>query len=305
MNLPMACPEYPTHEKPVVAVVSAGMMGAGIGRRLTEAGASVLTSVAGRSAATTERARRAGMIDASDEAIAACDVILSVLPPGEAPATARRFARAIANAGTAPLYADCNAVSPATARRIEQEFQHTGARFVDAGIIGGPPSADGRGPRIYLSGTQAPGLLSLADYGLDLRVQDGPVGAASAMKLSYAGITKGLTALCAAMMLAATRAGTAEALVAELADSQPQLLDRLTRQTPGMFPKAYRFVAEMEELADFTGDDPAARRIFEGAALLYEGIARDLDGEQTAVAALTRFAEMAAASRRSPDPDRR
>ncbi len=63
----------------------------------------------------------------------------------------------------------------------------------------------------------------LNDYGLIVRVLEGPLTAASALKMSYAGITKGFTALGAAMMLAASRGGSAEALKAELAESRPDL----------------------------------------------------------------------------------
>ena len=53
---------------------------------------------------------------------------------------------------------------------------------------------------------------------------------------------------------AASRDGLAEALRVELARTQPQFLDRIDRLVPAMFPKAYRFVAEMEEIAEFLGD---------------------------------------------------
>src|SRR3954451_12161861 len=95
-------------------------------------------------------------------------------------------------------------------------------------------------------------------HGLDIRIVGGGMGAASALKMSYAGITKGLTALGAAMMLGAARAGVAEALYAELAASQPALLAWFTRQIPGMYQKAYRWVAEMEEIAEFLEADAAA-----------------------------------------------
>ena len=120
-------------------------------------------------------------------------------------------------------------------------------------------------------------------------IQPGPIGAASAMKMSYAGITKGFTALGAAMMLAASRAGTAEDLRAELSSSQPALFGWLTRQVPGMYSKAYRWVAEMEEIAQFVGEDPAARNFYEGAARLYERLAADFDGERKEIAALDAF----------------
>ncbi len=132
-------------------------------------------------------------------------------------------------------------------------------------------------------------MAELTKYGLEMPIQPGPIGAASAMKMSYAGITKGFTALGAAMMLAASRAGTAEDLKAELSSSQPALFAWLTRQVPNMYSKAYRWVAEMEEIAQFVGEDPAARNFYEGAARLYERIAADFEGDRKEVAALDAF----------------
>jgi 3-hydroxyisobutyrate dehydrogenase-like beta-hydroxyacid dehydrogenase len=190
---------------------------------------------------------------------------------------------------TKPVYADCNALNPGTVLRIARVIEETGAVFVDGGIIGGPPEPGRRGTRIYLSGEAAPRVAALQQYGLEMPVQPGPIGAASAMKMSYAGITKGFTALGAAMMLAATRAGTATALKEEMLLSQPALLGWLTRQMPKMYSKAYRWVAEMEEIAAFVGEDPAARQFYEGAAALYKRIATDFAQQGQEVAALDAF----------------
>jgi len=103
--------------------------------------------------------------------------------------------------------------------------EETGATFVDGGIIGGPPAPGTTGTKLYISGPAASRVMLLAQHGLDMRLQAGPIGAASAMKMSYAGITKGFTALEAAMMLAAARAGTTEALQAELSDGTAGLAD--------------------------------------------------------------------------------
>jgi len=78
----------------------------------------------------------------------------------------------------------------------------------------------------------------LRDYGLIVRTIEGPIGAASALKMSYAGVTKGLTAIAAAMVLAATRAGAAAALRVVLAASQPQLLQRFAKTQRVLVPKA-------------------------------------------------------------------
>ena len=50
---------------PVVAVIAPGMMGAAVGKRLVDHGLKVLTSLKGRSAETSARAKTAGMVSAS------------------------------------------------------------------------------------------------------------------------------------------------------------------------------------------------------------------------------------------------
>ncbi len=275
--------------KPIVAVIAPGMMGSVVANRLTDNGVEVRSLLSGRSASTLARAKAAGMVDATEDGIAACDFILSIVPPGEALGLAERLAPALRAAAKKPVYVDCNAVAPSTVLRIARVVQETGATFVDGGIIGPPPAPDSKNTRIYLSGDAASRVTVLREYGLNMPVQEGPIGAASAMKLSYAGFTKGFTALGAAMMLAATRAGTADALIAEMTVSQPLLLGWLTRQMPKMPDKAYRWVAEMEEIATFVGEDPAGAQFYLGAAKLYERIAADLNGSQVETNALNAF----------------
>ena len=274
---------------PVVAVIAPGMMGAAVGKRLVDNGLKVLTSLKGRSAETSARAKTAGMVSASDEEIAATDFILSILPPGDAVALAQRFAPALTASNSKPVFVDCNAVSPPTAERVAAIVASTGSPFVDAGIIGSPPKPGDAGPRFYASGPHAPRFATLKQYGLDVRVLSGPLSAASAVKMSYAGITKGTQALGAAMMLAATRGGSADALFSELSGSQPQVLAWMKRQLSIMPLKAYRWVAEMHEIADFVGEDPAGHELYVGAAHFYEQIARDFAGDKKDVAALEAF----------------
>ena len=274
-----------------IAVLAPGAMGSAVARRLSDHGARVLTSLAGRSRATADRAAAAGMIAASDAEIAAADIILSIVPPGEAVALAERLAGAITAGTKKPVFVDCNAVNVATVEAIARIIAPSGAPFVDAGIIGGPPKPGTKGPVFYVSGDAAPGLACLGDLGLDLRVIDGPVGAASALKMSYAGINKGFTALGAAIALAATRAGAEQALRAELAASQPQMLARLERALPDMIPKAYRWVAEMREISGFLGPDDPASLIFEGCARLFEHIAKEKEVGGEDVARIIAFAE--------------
>jgi 3-hydroxyisobutyrate dehydrogenase-like beta-hydroxyacid dehydrogenase len=257
-----------------VAVVAQGTMGAGVGRRLSESGAVVRTLLSGRSTASAERARAAGMQPMADERalLDGADFFLSILPPGEAEALARRVAPALTALAKKPIYVDCNAISPQTAERVAAIVAPTGAKFVDGGIIGGPPRP-GYSPAIYASGPAVGETAVLRDWGIDWRVIDGPVGAASGLKMSYAGITKGSTAIAAAMLLGAARFGCGEALIAELSKSQPEMLKRMRGSIPGMYDKAYRWVGEMEEISDFLGANKPSSDMYAAIARLYEFLA--------------------------------
>jgi 3-hydroxyisobutyrate dehydrogenase-like beta-hydroxyacid dehydrogenase len=119
-------------------------------------------------------------------------------------------------------------------------------------------------------------LAALNDYGLHVRVIEGRLGSASALKMSYGGITKGLIFVSSAMLLAAARAGVAAPLAAELSESEPQLLASLSRRIPDMLPKAYRWVAEMEQISGFAAADPSAAALYQAAAQFYDRMAADV-----------------------------
>jgi 3-hydroxyisobutyrate dehydrogenase-like beta-hydroxyacid dehydrogenase len=277
---------------PTVAIVAPGNMGAAVGRRLVENKVTVLTSLAGRSAQSAARAREAGMTAVADARLSEADFLLSIVPPGEALALANRLASVFSVANKKPVYVECNAISPPTMLEVAEVVGAAGCPFVGAGIIGPPPKPGSANTKIYASGPAAKLFASLNDYGLIVRVLDGPLTAASALKMSYAGITKGFTALAAAMMLAADRGGSAAALHAEFAESQPALLGWLTRQMPNMYSKAYRWVAELDEIAAFVGKDHPEHAMLDAAARLYERIAQDFDGNKKEIEELDKFLKL-------------
>lgn len=273
-----------------IAILAPGAMGSAVARRLSDNGARVLTSLQGRSEAALKRAADAGMVGAEDDAIADVDIILSIVPPGEAVALAERLAALIVKRAKKPVVVDCNAVNIDTVKRIEEIIGSAQAPFVDGGIIGFPPQPGGKSPAFYLSGEHAKDVAVLREFGLDLRIVEGPVGAASALKMSYAGIVKGLAGISSAMVVAATKAGAADALRDELALSQPAILARLEIALPDMIPKAYRWVAEMQEISGFLGPDHPASQIYQGFAKWFEHLAGDAKGEAVDASLLKAFA---------------
>ncbi len=278
-----------------VAVIAMGEMGAGVARRLTSRGARVLTSLQGRGPGSAERAAEAGVEAVADDQalVSGADIVLSIVPPARAGELAERLRPAIRAANPQVVYVDCNAIAPQTLEGIAARFAADGLPFVDAGIIGGPPTPEGYNPRIYASGEGASAFAALNDYGLDIRILSDRMGEASALKMAYAGSTKGTSAVMVSIMLGAARAGVAPALIAEMADSQPGRLEGAVRQLPQIYRKAYRWDGEMEEIAKFLQPETGGSEIFQGAADLYRELAKDYEGgpETERMALLSGFAK--------------
>ena len=229
----------------VIGLLHPGEMGAAVGRCLAKSGHTVLWASEGRSPATQDRAKAAGLTDAGTIAAVAgqAGIILSVCPPHAAADVAW------AVHGFRGLYVDANAISPGTAREVAQMITDSGGRYVDGGIIGLPPTAPGS-TRLYLSGPHAPAVQALfAGTDLDARIAGPGRTAASAVKMAYAAWTKGTAALILAIRELAREEGVEETLLAEWALSQPSLDKRSQGSAKAAEAKGWRWVAEMEEIA--------------------------------------------------------
>jgi len=246
----------------VVGLLHPGEMGAAVGAALRERGVSVLWASAGRSPATVERAKAAGLEDAGDLGAVCrrCEVLLSICPPHAAVAVAQ------AAAGFAGTYVDANAIAPETARAIASVHP----RFVDGGIVGPPPTRAGA-TRLYLSGEEAERIAELfAGTNVDARAI---TGSASALKAGYAGWTKGSAALLLTVRELARAEGVEDALLEEWRLSIPELEEHLAGAERSARRKGWRWIGEMEEIARSmdaqdlpTGFHEAAAEVFRRAA---------------------------------------
>ncbi len=229
----------------VIGLLHPGEMGSAVARCLADAGHEVLWASQDRSPETAARARAAGIADAgtAPEMAGQADVILSVCPPHAALDVAWDVQ------GFTGLYADANAISPATAREVADIIAQGGGSYVDGGIIGPPPVEPGT-TRLYLSGPDAQAVADLfAGTALDARVVSGEIGAASAVKMAYAGWTKGTAALILAVRALARAEGVEDTLLAEWGLSQPGLKARLAGAARSAAAKGWRWTGEMEEVA--------------------------------------------------------
>lgn len=254
-----------------VGLLSPGDMGHSVGKVLVTNGMPVHTCLAGRSERSADLASAAGLTihESLAEVVKQVDMFLSIVPPARATEVARQIADAVKSTGTSLVYLDCNAISPETTREVGRIVEAAGVTFIDGGIIGSPPKIDGASPRIYVSGPEANQATILNSHGLDIRPIGDVTGHASGVKMCYAALTKGLTALGTELMVAAEAMSLTGPLREEFQLSQAQMLEHLERSIPGMPPKAYRWVGEMEEIARTFDEVGLTPKMLLGAADMY------------------------------------
>ena len=251
----------------VVGVLHPGEMGSAVAAALRGRGETVLWASAERSEATVERAREAGLEDGGgvDELCRRCDVLLSICPPHAALDVARSAS------GFEGTYVDANAISPETARTIAGLHD----RFVDGGIVGPPPLDAGR-TRLYLSGPEAEAIAGLfAGTAVDARIISAEPGAASALKMAYAGWTKASAALLLTQRALARAEGVEDVLVEEWRLSLPELEEEYAAAQRSAHRKGWRWVGEMEEIARSMGAQDLPTGFHEAAADVFRHISRE------------------------------
>ena len=263
-----------------VAILSPGSMGSAVGQVLRESGYDVVTNLDGRSQRTRVLAEKAGFraVSGIDSIVEEADLVMSILVPSEAISVAREAAAAMKRTGASPAYADCNAVSPDTARELGGIIEAAGGRFIDAGIIGGPPGS-GSPPRFYASGPHEAVIGELDGKGIIVPLLGGDVGRASAIKMCYASLTKGVSALQTAALVAAHRLGLSSELEDEMSSSQANVLAQM-QSVIGLPGKAFRWVGEMEEIAATFESVGVTGNFHHGAAEIFRMVADSPLGDE-------------------------
>ena len=268
-------------ELSAIAILSPGDMGHAVGQRLREHEMDVVTCLAGRSDRTRALSKKAGIRDVPtmEELVEQSDIVMSMTVSAAVPGLCRQVAEALKATGSDVLFAECNAISPRLVRELEPIITDAGGRFVDVSIIGGPPRA-GYSPHFYTSGEHTSQFERLGALGLTVLKLDGDVGQASGIKMCYAAMTKGTSALYSQLLIAAELMGLTEPLLAEFESGQQAVLQRMERGLPTVPPRARRWVSEMEEIRDTFEHLGMTPDLFEGVAEMYRLIGSTPLGEE-------------------------
>ena len=260
--------------KPTLAILGNGEMGAGMAAALHRNGFHVLTDLSDRGDDSRKRAMAAGMADAGNlgSMLAAADIVLSIVPPDAAPGVSAQVFAGLQTLDKipAPLFVDCNAVAPETVKKMAASYLEAGFGFVDGSIMGLPPGRSAAAPRLYVSGENAAKLMILDGHGPIVRNLGEDIGQASAMKMVYAALTKGTSALHAAVMLLAETLGLSEAFEQELKESQTDAWRRMERMIPRLPADSGRWIGEMHEIASTFANAGMSAEFHQGAAWMYQ-----------------------------------
>ena len=277
-------------------------MGSAVGAHQNKSGYDVMTCLAGRSDYTKRKAEGSGIRDTKtlSELVTQTDVILSILDPGKAVLIAEQVAQAMTETGTQPVFADCNATSPATAKQLKILIEGVGGVFIDVGIIGGTPTRRDNFPNFFTSGADAALLDELDGKGVKIRYIGPEIGQGSAIKICNGAYNKGAFALYTTVMLAAEYYGFTDFLRERLPNSQAGNVERLEEAIVRLPTLAERYVGEMEQVAETFESIGLTSSMHQGAAELFELLSAsplaaqrrdEIDPDRTAANTLAQLVE--------------
>ena len=272
-----------------IGILSIGEMGFHWAKLLKSHGVEVLTFDQDRGEVSRKRGENAGVrsLDSMVDLVQSSELIVSIVVPSAATRVATNVAEAVKKSGRKNLiFLDANAISPMTADEIAAVLNPAGIDFVDGCIIGSAAKM-GKGTIVYVSGQQASRLQSLESFNIPIKVLGPNTNQASAFKVVYAGLTKGLQGLFCELFMGARRFGLLKELTAQYEDSFPGLIDKVSSSIVGLRIHARRRAEEMDELKrtfNHHGMEsfmaPAVQKVLESIAALESGQASESGARQ-------------------------
>ena len=211
----------------------------------------MLTCARDRSETTRKRSQNAEVreVESLEALVNEVDLVVSIVVPSAALDVARQVADAAARTKRADLlFVDANAISPMTADAIGVELGRGGVHFVDGCIIGSAQRLEQAA--VYVAGPDAERVKGLDALGLSMRVLGPKAGQASAFKVVYAGLTKGLAGLLTELLVGAEKFGLLDQILERYEESFPGLPKKVGQSIVSLPLHAGRRSEEMAELAE-------------------------------------------------------
>jgi 3-hydroxyisobutyrate dehydrogenase-like beta-hydroxyacid dehydrogenase len=262
-----------------IGILHPGEMGVSVAVSAIHSGHEVYWVSQDRSDKTRIRAEKYNLTetDSIPQLCQTCEIIFSVCPPQ----AAEDVARSVIETGFKGLYLDANAISPQRSIKIGQQMEAEGIHFVDGGIIGGP-AWQPKETWLNLSGKYSKEIALCFSKGpLETKVIGDETGKASALKMCYAAYSKGTTALLAAILATAESLGVREDLYGHWDMDNQGFSTQANQRVRRVTAKAWRFEAEMMEIAETFRAAGLPGEFHEAAAKIYYRISNFKDSTDT------------------------
>lgn len=234
-----------------VGIISAGDMGHAVARELFQRGHTTLTIVENRTDLTKDRASRSNMkvVSGMKQLLDNSDFVFSIMPPDQAYEFAASFVAALKLSRDLPVFVDCNAISPETTLSMNELISGVGGKMIKVGIIGPPPGMN-TPTKFYASGENAILIDFIAGGDIQFLNLGSNLIYASAIKICYAALTKGVMALQSSALIAAELLGVGEELQDELKDSQNFHWRLIEKRVSRLACDAGRWAGEMDQISE-------------------------------------------------------
>lgn len=233
-----------------IGILHPGEMGAAVAAQARRKGARVLWCPSGRSQATRDRARRAGLepVDDLGQLLETAEIVLSICPPS----AAQQVATQAASLNYRGLYVEANATSPERFRRIAERLTEGGAQVLDAAIFGPRPRGSATAAAMYLAGRAIDietVAMAFAGTAVEPVALGEHVGAASALQMAFTSYQRTSRVLAAVAHAIAARHGVTEELMLEATQAPGSPLAE-PAQLVSVAARAWRWTPELHEVAD-------------------------------------------------------
>lgn len=254
-------------EKMTIGLLFPGDMGLAIAEVLLKNNFRVITTSKGRSQKTIDNIKNTDIEDLTSlqQVVDESDVILSINSPNKSVEIAEKINNCISNSFKNKIFIDLNSNTPESVTKIDQIFSLNNTTFINGAVLGASKDMD-KDSVIVLSGKSRKQIIDLFEGIFKTKDAGENIESASAYKLLFSLVNKGINAVFFEVMAAASRYGIVDELNTSLQIYLPGTFEDLKKTTPTYIDNIERRMHEMQGLSEMQQNQGLPNNISSAAA---------------------------------------
>lgn len=258
-------------EEMVIGLLFPGDMGLAVAELLLKNNFRVITTTRGRSQKTIDNIKDTAIQDFASlhDVVEASDIILSINSPNKSFEIAEEICNCISDRSKKKIFIDLNSNTPESAIKIDQLFTLKNAIYVNGAVLGASKDMD-KDSVIVLSGRERKQIIKFFDGIFNTKDAGEKIESASAYKLLFSLVNKGINAVFFEAMASASHYGIVDELITSLQLYLPGTFEDLEKTTPTYISHIERRIHEMQGLSDMQNSQGLPSSISSAAAKTFE-----------------------------------